>query len=60
MKKESRTERAKEIVASVKREMDKPRLTASVRDGERRMSLRAARGLACAGGVGEKNLNVVS
>jgi hypothetical protein len=43
MKKESRTERAKEIVASVKREMDKPRLTASVRDGERRLNERAVR-----------------
>ena len=46
MKKESRIERAKEIIASVKREMDKPRLTASVRDGERRLSMRAARVLA--------------
>jgi hypothetical protein len=43
MNKKSRMERAKEIISSVKREMDKPRLTASVRNGERRLSLRAAR-----------------
>ncbi len=34
MTKKSRTERAKEIISSVKREMDKPRLAASVRDAE--------------------------
>jgi hypothetical protein len=33
MKKKSRIEIAREIVSSVKREMDKPRLTESVRKG---------------------------
>jgi hypothetical protein len=33
MKKKSRIERAREIVSYVKREMDKPRLTESVRNG---------------------------
>jgi hypothetical protein len=60
MKKKSRTERGKEIISSVKREMDKPRLTESVRNGERRLSERAARAPACASGVGEKNSRVVS
>ena len=35
MKKKSRIEMARDIVSYVKREMDKPRLTASVRDGLR-------------------------
>jgi hypothetical protein len=43
MKKKSRIERGKEIISSVKKEMDKPRLAASVRDGDRRLSERAAR-----------------
>ena len=34
MTKKTRKELAREIVASVKREMDKPRLTESVRNGE--------------------------
>jgi hypothetical protein len=34
MTKKSRLEMAREIVARVKREMDRPRLTASVRNGE--------------------------
>jgi hypothetical protein len=42
MKKKSRIELAREIIARVKREMDKPRLTASVRDGN---SGRAAAGV---------------
>jgi hypothetical protein len=33
MKQKSRIELASEIIARVKREMDKPRLTASVREG---------------------------
>lgn len=33
MKQKSRIELAREIIARVKREMDKPRLTASVREG---------------------------
>jgi hypothetical protein len=43
MNKKSRIERGKEIISSVKKEMEKPRLTASVRNGERRLSLLAAR-----------------
>jgi hypothetical protein len=39
MKKKSRIEIAREIVSSVRREMDKPRLTESVRNG---FSARAA------------------
>jgi len=35
MKKKSRIEIAREIISSVKREMDKPRLTESVRKGFR-------------------------
>jgi len=34
MTKKSRIEMAREIVARVKQEMDRPRLTASVRNGE--------------------------
>ena len=34
MKKKSRIEMAREIIASVKREMDMPRLTESVRNAE--------------------------
>jgi hypothetical protein len=34
MTKKSRLEMAREIVARVKKEMDRPRLTASVRNGE--------------------------
>jgi hypothetical protein len=34
MKKKTRIEMAREIIARVKREMDKPRLTESVRNGE--------------------------
>jgi len=34
MKQKSRIELAREIIARVKREMDKPRLTASVRNGD--------------------------
>jgi hypothetical protein len=34
MTKKGRIEMAREIVARVKREMDRPRLAASVRDGE--------------------------
>jgi hypothetical protein len=33
MKKKSRIEMAKEIISSVKREMEKPRMTESVRNG---------------------------
>jgi hypothetical protein len=38
MKKKSRLEIAREIIASVKKEMDKPRLTESVRNGESSLS----------------------
>jgi hypothetical protein len=40
MEKKSQTERAKEIISSVKKEMDKPRLAASVRDAELPLSVR--------------------
>jgi hypothetical protein len=42
MTKESRKELEREIVASVKREMDKPRLTESVRNGESGLTAPAA------------------
>jgi hypothetical protein len=35
MKKKSRIEMAREIIANLRREMDRPRLTESVRDGLR-------------------------
>jgi hypothetical protein len=43
MKKKSRIEMAREIIASVKREMDRPRLTESVRNGESGLSTPAVK-----------------
>lgn len=42
MKKNSRIEMAREIIANVRREMDRPRLTESVRIGTNRAALAAA------------------
>ena len=40
MKKMSRVEKAREIIARVKKEMEMPRLTESVRNGERRWAVK--------------------
>jgi hypothetical protein len=44
MKKKSRIEMAREIISSLKREMDKPRLTESVRNGESSLTPQAVKG----------------
>jgi hypothetical protein len=41
MKKNSRIEMARDIIANLRREMDRPRLTESVRNGTRRAALPA-------------------
>ena len=46
MKTKSSTEKDRKILASVKREMDRPRLTASVRDALEAAAALAARALA--------------
>jgi hypothetical protein len=43
MKKKNRIEMAKEIIASVRKEMDRPRLTESVRNGQSGLSTPAAK-----------------
>jgi hypothetical protein len=43
MKKKSRLEMAREIIARVKKEMDKPRLTESVRNGQCGLSTRGVK-----------------
>jgi hypothetical protein len=43
MKKKSRIEIAREIIASLKKEMNKPRLTESVRNGEGDLSTPAVK-----------------
>jgi hypothetical protein len=43
MTKKSRIEMAREIVARVKQEMDRPRLTASVRNGEAGLTVPAVK-----------------
>ena len=44
MKKKSRIEMAREIISRVKREMDRPRLTESVRNGESGLTAQAVKG----------------
>ena len=46
MKTKSRTERDSEILSSVKKEMERPRLTASVRDSREAEAAQVARALA--------------
>ena len=46
MKTQSSTEKDRRILASVKREMDRPRLTASVRDALEAAAVLASRALA--------------
>jgi hypothetical protein len=43
MKKKSRIEMAREIISNLKREMDQPRLTESVRRGETSLTPQAAK-----------------